>query len=185
MGSKAAHLCVVEAHCGVMSFTLFLLLSGCNGSTQQAPQNASSAVVTGGETYGVVRPEYYPLLLNRLRQLAGEGALDCGMVEPLEPPDAASNCALKAQKQKTPFFVRYAVQGIDTEQVLGFAGTSSGDVSSVWYFGKGYSTGVRPDKRSKNLRSTDDGRISIEDCSKPINFRLASSGRVTCFLRDP
>jgi hypothetical protein len=109
------------------------------------------------------------------------------MVGNLETPDGASNCALKAREDKKPFFVRYGVQGIDTEQVLGFAGTASANIFSVWYLGEGYSSGGHPtkDERSRGLQFTDDGHISIEDCAKPINFRRAHNGRVTCFLRDP
>src|SRR5258708_34355935 len=140
MAAKAAHPCVVTAFCKVIFLTSFLLLLGCNENTQQTSRNASSAVVIGGEIPGVVRPEHYPLLLNRLKQLAAEGAIDCGMVENLETPDAASNCALKTREDKKPFFVRYGVQGIDTEQVLGFAGTASGNIFCVWYFGEGHST---------------------------------------------
>ena len=84
-------------------------------------------------------------------------------------------------------FIRYNVLGIDTEQVLGFAGTASGNVSSVWYFGAGYSAGEHPSKddRARRVKFTDNGLISIEECAKPINFRKANDGRVTCFLRDP
>lgn len=97
--------------------------------------------MTTGEIPGLVPPEHYPLLLNRLKQLAGNGALDCGTVGNLETPDGASSCALKARENKKPFFVRYGVQGIDTEQVLGFAGAADGAVFSVWYFGEEYTTG--------------------------------------------
>ena len=61
---------------------LVIGLLGCNENT---------AVVAGDEILGLVRPEHYPLLLNRLKQLAGDGAaLNCGMVGNLETPDAAS-----------------------------------------------------------------------------------------------
>jgi hypothetical protein len=141
----------------------------------------------GGEIPGFVEPDQFPLLMNRLKQLAGEGALNCGLVGILEKPDAASNCALKARESGKPFFVRYNVLGIDTEQVLGFAGTASGNISSVWYFGAGYSAGEHPseDERARRVKFTDNGLISIEECAEPINFRKANDGRVTCFLRDP
>jgi hypothetical protein len=135
------------------------------------------------------QPEHYPLLLNRLKQLAGDGAIDCGIVGVLAKPDDASNCALKARADKKPFFVRYCVQGIDTEQVIGFAGTASGDISSVWYYGAGYETGwhstTKGDSGRRKLKFSDDDRISIEECAKPVNFRKANNARVTCFLRDP
>jgi hypothetical protein len=54
-------------------------------------------------------------------------------------------------------------------------------------------TGTRPTARllttnfciARDLKLTHDGRISIEECFKPVNFRKANNGRVTCFLRDP
>jgi len=187
MATKAACPCVVMAFCRAIPLILFLLPLGCGESIQPKSGNESSAVVTGGEISGLVQPEHYPLLLNRLKKLAGDGALDCGMVGNFETPDGASNCALKAREGKRPFFVRYSVQGIDTEQVLGFAGAADGAVFSVWYFGEGYTTGVKlsQKERARNMKLTDDGRISIEECSKPVNFRKANDGRVTCFLRDP
>ena len=187
MLGKAAHSCVALTLYNLISLTSFLSLLGCNASVQPTSQNPASAVVTERENPGLVETEHYPLLLNRLKQLAGDGAIDCGIVGIWEKPDAASNCAMKAKEAIKPFFVRYQVQGIDTEQVLGFAGTASGNVSSVWYFGAGYVTGGRitSEERKKKLKFMDGGRISIEECSKPINFRKANNGRVTCFLRDP
>src|SRR5258708_39662892 len=93
MAAKAAHPCVVTAFCKVIFLTSFLLLLGCNENTQQTSRNASWAVVLGGEIPGVVRPEHYPLLLNRLNQLAAALAIDCGMVENWETPDDAPDCA--------------------------------------------------------------------------------------------
>jgi hypothetical protein len=187
MVAKAAYSCLALTLCSLIFLTSFLLLLGCNESIPQTSRNPPSAVVPGGEVPGLVQSEHYPLLLSRLKQLAGDGAVNCGFVGIWEEPDTASNCALKAREDKKPFFVRYGVQGIDTEQVLGFAGSVSGNISSVWYFGAGYTTGEHPtnDVRSRKLKFTDDGRISIEECSKPVNFRKANSGRVTCFLRDP
>jgi hypothetical protein len=187
MVAKAAYSRIALTLCSLIFLTSFLSPLGCNESIPQPSRNPSSAAVTSGEIPGLVQPEQYPLLLNRLKQLAGDGAVDCGMVGIWEKPDAASNCALRAQEDKKPFFVRYGVQGIDTEQVLGFAGTVSGNISSVWYFGAGYTTGEHPtnEARSRKLKFTDDGRISIEECSKAVNFRKANNGRVTCFLRDP
>jgi hypothetical protein len=187
MVAKAAYSCLVLRCNSLIFLASFLLLLGCNETIPQSSRNPSPAGVSGDETPGLALPEHYPLLLNRLKQLAGDGAIDCGMVGMLEKPDVVSDCALKAQADKKPFFVRYGVQGIDTEQVLGFAGTVSGNISSVWYFGAGYTAGEHPtnEAKSRKLKFTDDGRISIEECSKPINFRKANNGRVTCFLRDP
>jgi hypothetical protein len=187
MVGKAAHSCVVLTFCRLISLTSFLSLLGCNASVQPTSQEPASAVVPERDIPGLVDTEHYPLLLNRLKQLAGDGALDCGIVGIWQKPDAASNCAMKAKEANKPFFVRYQVQGIDTEQVLGFAGTVSGNVSSVWYFGTGYVAGghTTNEERKRKLKFMDDGRISIEECSTPVNFRKANNGRVTCFLRDP
>jgi hypothetical protein len=173
--------------CRLISVTPFLLLLGCDDSVSRTPRNSPAATVKASKIPGLIPPEHYPLLVYRLNQLAGHGAIDCGMAEVGESPDIASDCALKAWGERKPFIVRYDVQGIDTEQALGFAGTESGNVSGLWFFGAGYATGGHPtdEARSRKLRFTDDGRISIEECSSPINFRKSSNGRVTCFLRDP
>jgi hypothetical protein len=187
MVDEPAYSCLDLSLRSLIFLASFHLLLGCNETTPQSSRNPSLAAVSSVETPGLAQPEHYPLLLNRLKQLAGDGAIDCGMVGILEKADAASNCALKAQADKKSFFVRYGVQGIDTEQVLSFAGTVSGNISSVWYFGAGYTAGEQPssEAKSRKLKFTDDGRISIEECAKPTNFRKANNGRVTCFLRDP
>ena len=187
MVAKAVYSCLVLALVRLIFLTSFLLLIGCNESIPQTSRNPSPAVVTRAEVPGLVAPEQYPLLLNRLKQLAGDGAINCGIVGIWDKPEATSNCALEARQDNKPFFVRYSVQGIDTEQVLGYAGDAAGNVSSVWYYGRGYGNGGPPSDpvQSRNLKVTDDGRISIESCSKPVNFRRANNGRVTCFARDP
>jgi hypothetical protein len=95
--------------------------------------------------------------------------------------DAATDCVLRTHADKKPFYVSYVVQGIDTQGAIGFAGDAAGNVYALEYDSEGWpSKGLR-----KNLQLSDGNHITIEKCSKPVNLRKASNGRVTCFLRDP
>ena len=116
--------------------------------------------------------EYPKKMVNRLKKLAGSGATDCGIVGIWQPADAANNCALSAFRARKPFFVRHAFQGIDTLQVSGYAGDQKGDVYSVSFW-------------SDLDADPDDGHLSVERCSRPVNLRIAHAGWLTCFLRDP
>jgi hypothetical protein len=136
----------------------------------------SNAPVTGNAR----RIEEIPVLRNRLKQFAGDGAIDCGSVGLWQEPDTASGCALKTHADRRRFYVSYRVQGIDSQEAIGFAADAAGNVYALEYDSAGLSSEGLP----KNLQLSDENHITIERCSKPVNLRKARSGRVTCFLRD-
>jgi hypothetical protein len=151
---------------------LFLLaqpawLVGCQESNTRATGNAR-------------RIEEIPVLSNRLKQFAGDGAIDCGSVGLRQEPETASGCALKTHADRRPFYVSYRVQGIDSQVAIGFAADASGNVYALEYDSSGWSS----EGLGKNLQLSDGNHITIERCSKPVNLRKARGGRVTCFLRD-
>lgn len=151
---------------------LFLLaqlawLVGCQESNTPATGNAR-------------RIEEIPVLSNRLKQFAGDGAIDCGAVGLGQEPDTASGRALKTHAEGRPLYVSYTVQGIDSQVAIGFAADGAGNVYALEYDSSGWSY----EGLGKHLQLSDGNHITMERCSKPVNLRKARSGRVTCFLRD-
>ena len=97
----------------------------------------------------------------KLQELAGSGAADCGRHEvQAQMPElsTASDCALQAAKAKKPFFVGYDMPGMTTA----VAGNAQGKLFAVQLQGSG--TGAQ---------------LASGAC--PAELRVASSGRVTCF----
>jgi len=112
-------------------------------STPAAPMNTNDAVQ------------------QKLRELAGNGATDCGRHE-IQAQAAelttASNCALDAAKSKKAFLIGYDMPGMTTA----IAGNAEGKLYAVQLQGSG--TGAQ---------------LNSGPC--PAELRVASSGRVTCF----
>lgn len=65
------------------------------------------------------------------RDLAGDGAVNCGRVRFRTDPKRASSCVLKAFSEKRPFLVRYDLPGIDSEAARGLVGTADGRVIEI------------------------------------------------------
>jgi hypothetical protein len=65
--------------------------------------------------------------------LAGPGAVDCGRVPPHGDPKEATDCTLNAVSHRTPFRVRYDLQGIDSFPALGIVGTSDGKLYELHF----------------------------------------------------
>ena len=126
------------------------------------------------------RIEEIPVLSNRLKQIAGDGAIDCGSVGLGPASTTASDCALKTHAHGKPFYVSYRVQGIDSHLAVGFAADATGNAYALEYDSAGWSS----EGLGKNLQLSDGNHITIERCSKPVKLRKARSGRITCFLRD-
>jgi hypothetical protein len=98
----------------------------------------------------------------KLLELSGTGAIDCGRHEIQAQNDElkkASDCALGAAKAKKAFYIGYNMPGM-TNAV---AGNSEGKLFAVQIQGSG--TGAQ---------------LASGPC--PGELRIASSGRVTCFV---
>ena len=112
-----------------------------------------------------------------LRTLAGEGATDCGRVPLGEESTAANNCALEGLQRKHPFIVRYDVQGLDSQLVVGLAANTQGQVVVVKYDSEGWDPrDLRPaDKLA------DDNHVLINPCPVPTEIRKTKLGYLSCF----
>ncbi len=94
---------------------------------------------------------------NKLQELAGGGAKDCGRLATQEPGQlqVASDCVMGAAKDKKPFYVGYDLPGM----TIGVAGNSQGQLYMV--------------------QVEQPGELQSGPC--PSSLRVAPSGRVTCF----
>lgn len=101
----------------------------------------------------------------KLEQLAGNGATDCGRLKSMEPSDMkkASDCALQASQKKQPFYVAYDLPGM----TIGLAGNSEGKDFAV------------QSQQPENAEPGAKAEVQSEPC--PSEVRVAQSGRVTCF----
>jgi hypothetical protein len=106
-------------------------------------------------------------LVKKLENLAKVGATDCGVVGIGQSMDVANSCALKAAKNRTPFFVRYVFLGTDAIQEIGFAGDVRGNIYDVSFW--------IPLQGSKKR-----GHLSIGNCPNPVDLRIAPGGLLTC-----
>jgi hypothetical protein len=130
----------------VLGLAAATCLIGCNKSstTTSAPSRPDDAVQ------------------QKLKELAGSGATDCGRLDVKAPMDqfkVASTCATKASDGKQPFYVAYDMPGMTT----GVAGSSDGKLFALELQGAG--TGAK-----------------LESGPCPAALRIAPSGRLTCFI---
>jgi len=124
-------------------------LSGCKKST-----TASESTAKSGDA-----------VQQKLQELAGSGATDCGRL-PSQAPEhmkSASDCAMQAAESKHPFYVAYDMPGLT-------AGVS-GDAAGKLFFVQA--------EQPQNAQSGVKAAIQSEPC--PSQLRVAQSGRVTCF----
>lgn len=93
---------------------------------------------------------------NKLVELAGSSAKDCGRLASQEPGQLkiASDCAMAAAKDKQPFYVGYDMPGM----TVAVAGNSQGQLFTI---------------------QADASDVKSGPC--PAEIRVAPSGRVTCF----
>ena len=97
----------------------------------------------------------------KLQELAGSGAKDCGRVKSQEAAQVqpASDCAMKSAEAKQPFYVAYDLPGMTT--------AVAGNVQGALY--------------SVQAQTDDSGAAKVDSSPCPAALRLAQSGRVTCF----
>jgi hypothetical protein len=132
-----------------------LCFSGCSKSkapSTVAPDSASLAVTSAA----------HDPVQQKLQEIAGGGAVDCGRHEiqaQIDELKTASTCAMDAAKAKKPFYVGYNMPGMTNA----IAGNTEGKLFAVQLQGSG--TGAQ---------------MASGAC--PAELRVASSGRVTCFV---
>jgi len=128
------------------------------------------------EMLGCSRPTGDELASRHLRRIAGDRATDCGHVGLHQSPATVNDCTLAAWKANRSFVVRYDVQGIDSELVVGLASNGNGEISSVKYDSMGWSTdGLRGEK------VTEDNHILLTPCPRPTKLFASKSGYLSCY----
>lgn len=174
---------LVSLACWLFLFAQLGWLAGCQYSSELANDNDNAEVTIAAMLEAANGPRRDPFLAltNRLKQLAGETATDCGVVRVNQKPDTATACALSTHVERKPFYVSYSEWGIDNYGATAFAADADGNVYRVDYDSGGW------DKFSlrKNVQLSDGNQFVIKRCSKSVKLRKSADGRVTCFLRDP
>lgn len=129
--------------------TVALLASACLIGCNKSPKSSAPA-----------RPD--DVVQQKLKELAGSGATDCGRLDIKAANDQLSNastCATKAADKKQAFYIAYDMPGMST----GVAGNSGGQLFALQLQGSG--TGAK-----------------LESGACPGALRVAPSGRLTCFI---
>jgi hypothetical protein len=105
----------------------------------------------------------------KLQELAGSGATDCGRVKSVAPDQAkpASECAVQAAQAKKPFYVAYDMPGL----TVGIAGSSEGKLYAL--------QSEVPQPAEGQQSASQPAQLTVTPC--PSELRIASSGRVTCY----
>jgi hypothetical protein len=143
-------------------------LAACNRSSSPSPVPASqSAAPTASVPAAASAPAVgapAPAVSNdkvaqKLTELAGNGATNCGRPGLNGNLQAAVDCALAAAKAKKPFYVAYDMPGL----TVGVAGAASGKLYAV-----------QADSPAPGASS----KVTSAEC--PATLRVAQSGRVTC-----
>lgn len=100
----------------------------------------------------------------KLQQLSGNGATDCGRLKSGSPDQmkTASDCAMNATQKKQPFHVAYDLPGM----TVAVAGNSEGKLFTVEAM------------QAENAQPGAPATLQAEPC--PAELRIAESGRVTC-----
>jgi len=157
----------------ILAVTAVVSLAGCQSSS---PPPASAAQSSSAQAPAAQPPAAQSVppssgsgdaVTQKLRQLAGEGASDCGRVkyQPQGAPEAtrnASNCAMQAAQGKRPFFVAYEMPGL----TVAVAGNREGKLFSL---------------QSEQSQAGTPAEVKSGPCTAEL--RVAESGRVTCMAR--
>jgi len=123
--------------------------------------------------------EELPVMQKRLQMLAGNDAIDCGIVRPTSTSVAASDCARHALAEWKSFYFYYvSPRGDSLGSVLaeGIAGDSGGDAYEVRYHNmRSFSWELRP-----GAQLSDGGYILTQRCPKPVHLWDFPYGKLTC-----
>ena len=108
----------------------------------------------------------------KLQQLAGNGAKNCGRVKSPAEADTKpeSDCAMQSAQSKKPFYVAYDMPGL----TVAVAGAADGKLYAVQAQAPAPTEGQAP-----NAQPATPSQVTVTPC--PAELRVASSGRVTCY----
>lgn len=135
-------------------------LAGCNRSSASAAPNAAApaGAEAAASPAAAAAAATNDKVSQKLQELAGKSATNCGRLGLTDNLQAASDCALQANKAKKPFYVAYDMPGL----TVGVAGAGNGKLYAVQ--AESGARGAAP--------------VTATDC--PAALRVAQSGRVTC-----
>jgi hypothetical protein len=127
--------------------------------TSTAPSAAPMSAAPSAMAAQPGNPQTGDAVSQKVHDLAGSGATDCGHVKTQSPDETqkAGECAMQAAKEKHAFYVGYDMPGLS----VGYARNSQGKMYSV----QAEDSGGKPEARSTPC---------------PGELRVAQSGRVTC-----
>lgn len=106
------------------------------------------------------------------RWLMGLHGIDCGRVRIGGDPTSATDCALKAQRERKAFRVRYDIQGFDSAVAGGIVRTSSGELYALSFVGNPSGSGGTSLLGQETTKSP---------CPQPYHLWVNPKGRINCF----
>ena len=109
------------------------------------------------------------------RELSGPHATDCGRVGVLGNPTVATECALKAFRERRPFRVRYDLQGIDSDVSAGLVYTPESKLYGLDFDG---------DPAGRGGTSLSRQRVEKVECPIPFHVYINPNGRLNCFSKQ-
>jgi hypothetical protein len=145
-----------------------VFLAGCQSSSPPPATAAQSSAPSPAAQSSDPPAGPSDAVAQKLRELAGSGASDCGRTKYPTPPDAirnASSCAMQAAQSKRPFFVAYELPGL----TVGIAGNSEGKLFSL---------------QSEPAEGKPGAAATLQSGPCAAALRVAESGRVTCLPRS-
>lgn len=172
---------VFKKRSGEVLISGLFVLSG--GGREAKNEDLKFAEFDGTQIYLTDARTLYPVLLEhsatmegRLKELAGDGAVECGRVKAYLNVKSASDCARNALSDKKPFYLWY-VSGIDSAILAdGIAGDSKGEIYEIRYQNGRWSASEPP----PGAQLSDGGYILTWTCPKPVRMWERPTGQLTC-----
>jgi hypothetical protein len=106
----------------------------------------------------------------------GGEPLNCGSTTTLRPEGKVSVCAKAAFQVRKPFYILYSHELGTTKFAYGLAGDAVGNIYEVEYDSRGLLyLGLE-----KKSRVSDDNRVRVTTCVKPIRLGSTQQGQLAC-----
>jgi hypothetical protein len=163
----------MASHCTLRIIALLFLATGpAPGFAQSVSASPPGAVqlLSPHSASDWAQDQRQQLITHRVKELAGNVAVDCGLVCGYQDPASRTDCALEAFAAKKPFYVRYEFVGfdfMDGEMIVGFIAQNARQVVEVVYRHDGF-----PWKRE---------HLTTRPCPDPVTLFKTLYGRLNCF----